>query len=290
MSGLRLTCDRANGLIRAAVWSGKMLLDLYVNRIENPDLSGAVVRGKVVRVLPGGKGGWIECGLKEKIYCESAVTLSAGSLCTLRIQSTLGQGKAWPGLLLDSAPADGLGVLTPPPLPWQTALANIDPQTPLTIHFKAREDYEAFEPAAHRSAQVEKEAVHPELDEILDALTLPTVPLSGGASLVIEPTQALVAIDVNAGEKGNPTEVNFLALREAARQIRLRNLSGLIVIDALKMKNRADKAKALNVLTRATASDPAGVQVYEMTKLGLIELTRTRRGPPLGAFIKEEGL
>jgi len=129
-----------------------------------------------------------------------------------------------------------------------------------------------------------KEPVHPALDEIIDELQESAVALPGGGNLVIEPTEALVAIDVNGGEAANPLAVNLQAVREIARRIRLRNMAGIIVIDALKMKNRTDKAKVLNALDKAVANDPAGVQVFGLTKLGLIELTRSRRGPSLRAI------
>ncbi|MDD5587362.1 MAG: ribonuclease E/G, partial [Alphaproteobacteria bacterium] len=125
------------------------------------------------------------------------------------------------------------------------------------------------------------------LDDIIDGLGQSTVELPGGGSIIIEQTEALVAIDVNGGETQNVLAVNLQAVKEIARQIRWRNLSGIIVIDALKMKQRPDKAKVLNALAKATANDPAGVQVFGLTKLGLIEMTRTRRGISISDVLQE---
>ncbi|HAX90589.1 MAG TPA: ribonuclease E, partial [Rhodospirillaceae bacterium] len=129
---------------------------------------------------------------------------------------------------------------------------------------------------------------HPQLDEMIDALLAPVVPLTGGANLIIEPTAALVAIDVNGGASGNPTATNLLAVREVARQIRLRNLGGIIVIDCLKMTSRADASKVVNAFERVAASDPAGIHCYGLNKLGLLEATRTRRGQPLSSVVGNE--
>lgn len=263
-----LTCDRLEGLIRAAVWEGGTLRDLYVDREKEPDMTGAVVRGKVVRVLSGQKAGWMDAGLVEKIYIEGHAPLRAGEEMACRIRTTMPDGKAWLGEACDLS-------LAPPPLPWQRAVADWGD---LSLRFSSKEDFDLCGAAR---AVFSKEPVHPELDEMIEGLLEKRVSLSGGANIVIEQTEALVAIDVNAGEGGSPLAVNLLAVREAARQIRLRNLSGIILIDALKMKDRADTSKMLNALKRAVESDPAGVNVFGLTKLGLIEMTRTRRGRPL---------
>ncbi len=267
-----LTCDRANGLIRAAVWEGKVLRDLYVDRVDAPDMTGAVVRGKIVRVLPGQKAGWVEAGCAEKIYLEGKKPLCAGEELVCCIRTTMPGGKAWLGEICDLLPA-------PPPLPWQRALADWGD---LSLRFSSKED---FDSRGAEGAVLSKELVHPELDEIIDGLLEKKVALPGGANIIIERTEALIAIDVNADSGGNPLAANLLAVREAARQIRLRNLSGMILIDALKMKARADTSKMLNALKRAVEDDPAGVNVFSLTKLGLIEMTRTRRGRSLQELV-----
>lgn len=276
MKSLEVTCDRADGLTRAAVWSGKELLDLYVSRTVAPDFSGAVVCGKVVRVLPGQKAGWIDAGLPEKIYVESPEGLRVGEEKTVCILSTLRGGKAWPGALTSEA-------LRSPLSPWERAMA--DTKGKAVFRFGSKEDFDLFE-KSFSGGVFSKESVHPELDEMIERLLAKEVSLTGGASLVIEETEALVAIDVNVGEKGSALSVNLLAMREVARQIRLRNFSGIIVIDALKMKDRTDKAKMLNVLSRACEGDPAGANVFGVTKLGLVEMTRSQKGPSLATVMR----
>jgi ribonuclease E/ribonuclease G len=120
-----------------------------------------------------------------------------------------------------------------------------------------------------------------DLDGQIVALTGARVPLRDGAGLVIEHTEALTAIDVNAGERGNPLAVNLEAAAEIARQLRLRNIGGIVVVDFLSMPRRGDGQRLLDTLAAAVADDPVQTEVYGLSKLGLVELTRARRGPLL---------
>jgi ribonuclease E/ribonuclease G len=124
-----------------------------------------------------------------------------------------------------------------------------------------------------------------DLDSAIAALAGPRVPLAGGGSLVIEPTEALTAIDVNAGERSNALAVNLEAAAEIARQIRLRNIGGIVVVDFVNMRGRGDGERLLGALAGAVADDPVQTQVYGMSALGLVELTRARRGPSLAVAL-----
>ncbi|WP_029008922.1 ribonuclease E/G [Azospirillum halopraeferens] len=124
-----------------------------------------------------------------------------------------------------------------------------------------------------------------DLDAEIETLSGPRVPLSAGGSLVIERTEALTVVDVNAGERGNPLDVNLEAAAEIARQLRLRNVGGIVVVDFVNMRGRSDGERLLNALSRAVADDPAQTQVYGLSKLGLVELTRARRGTALADLL-----
>lgn len=124
-----------------------------------------------------------------------------------------------------------------------------------------------------------------DLDAELALLLGPRVPLSAGGSLVIERTEALTVVDVNAGERGNALDVNLEAAREIARQLRLRNVGGIVVVDFVNMKSRTEVERLLNALSSAVATDPAQAQVYGMSKLGLVEMTRARRGTALAELL-----
>jgi ribonuclease G len=120
-----------------------------------------------------------------------------------------------------------------------------------------------------------------DLDNAIDALRGPHVPLPDGGSLMIEPTAALTAIDVNAGAGANILAVNLGAAAEIARQLRLRHIGGLIVIDFVSMPRPRDGAKIGQALASALADDAAQTHILAMSRFGLIEMTRERRGPRL---------
>ncbi|WP_454017152.1 ribonuclease E/G [Azospirillum sp. Marseille-Q6669] len=124
-----------------------------------------------------------------------------------------------------------------------------------------------------------------DLDAEIETLLGTRVPLSGGGSLVIERTEAMTVVDVNAGERGNPLDVNLEAAVEIARQLRLRNAGGIVVVDFVNMRNRGDAERLLNALSRAVEDDPAQTQVYGLSKLGLVEMTRARRGTALAELL-----
>ena len=120
-------------------------------------------------------------------------------------------------------------------------------------------------------------------DQMEDALG-PMLPLPSGGNIVIAETAALTTIDVNTGTASSITgeeeaafSTNTTAAAEIGRQIRLRNLAGLIVIDFVSMKNKRRRAKVLDALRDAVAGDPSEVQVAGYTRLGLVEMTRRRR-------------
>ncbi|MGI5988924.1 MAG: ribonuclease E/G [Lachnospiraceae bacterium] len=113
------------------------------------------------------------------------------------------------------------------------------------------------------------------------------VHLKSGANLYIDKTEALTAIDVNAAASssrgpGVPEKkklcVNLEAADEVARQLRLRNISGMILVDFISMKAEEDKAALLTRLRQAVRKDTVPVQVLDMTRLGLVEITRKKEG------------
>ncbi|MDH5749169.1 MAG: Rne/Rng family ribonuclease [Rhodospirillales bacterium] len=126
----------------------------------------------------------------------------------------------------------------------------------------------------------------------IDAALAPRVPLPSGGGLIIEETAALTAIDVNTGSVGGSRgdtghRVNLEAVPEIARQIRLRNLSGLVVVDFVSDKNASRRAEVLRALRREMSSDPVPVHVGGFTTMGLVEMTRRRRREPLAGSLSE---
>lgn len=118
-----------------------------------------------------------------------------------------------------------------------------------------------------------------------------TVWLKSGANLVIEQTESLTAIDVNTGKctklSGDRTpedtmrRVNLEAAREVARQLRLRNLSGIVIVDFINLATLAQEEELLRELRELVREDPVTVRVVDMTPLGLVEITRKKVFPSL---------
>lgn len=116
----------------------------------------------------------------------------------------------------------------------------------------------------------------------VEELFQPYALLSGGANIIIQQTAALCAIDVNRGpHKGSNLDVNLEAAKEIGRQLRLRNLGGIIVVDFLKMKTKREEGILIAAVEDVFAEDPCTTQIHGMTALGLMEITRKRRTPAL---------
>ncbi len=116
----------------------------------------------------------------------------------------------------------------------------------------------------------------------MEALFAPYTIMTHGANIIIQETPALIAIDVNRGaDKRGNLAINLDAANEAMRQIRLRNLGGIIIIDFLKMNGKVEKDALVDALQKTTEADPCTVQIHGLTGLGLMEITRKQRTPPL---------
>lgn len=111
--------------------------------------------------------------------------------------------------------------------------------------------------------------------------------LKGGGYLVIQPTEAMTVIDVNTGKalKGKDVEQHFLktnleAAREIAYQLRLRNLSGIIIVDFIDMKKKASEETLMQEMKTALKTDRIKTTLVDMTKLHLVEITRKKVRKP----------
>lgn len=116
----------------------------------------------------------------------------------------------------------------------------------------------------------------------IEALFHPYCILGGGGNIIIQEAVALTSIDVNRGsDKSSNLSMNIEAAREIARQIRLRNIGGIIICDFLKMKSDKDRKALKKELLKLFENDPCTVQFHGYTPLGLVEMTRQRRAPAL---------
>jgi ribonuclease E len=130
----------------------------------------------------------------------------------------------------------------------------------------------------------EKFHIHEQLHKALDR----KVWLPSGGSLIIEHAEALTVIDVNTGKNVGTSNLeetvfhnNLEAAEEIARQLRLRDIGGIIVIDFIDMEQRENRAKVMAAFREALARDKTRTQVFDISELGLVEMTRKRIGEGL---------
>ncbi|MES1159063.1 MAG: ribonuclease E/G [Terricaulis silvestris] len=126
------------------------------------------------------------------------------------------------------------------------------------------------------------------LDEAFDAALARSVAIPGGGTLSIEPTAALVAIDVDAGGRGGSgdperfaLELNLAAAKEVARQLRLRSLGGLAAIDFVSMRAKSHRMQLEQAVRDAFTGDPWSVQFGALSRFGVFELSRAQLRTPL---------
>ena len=138
---------------------------------------------------------------------------------------------------------------------------------------------ELYDPVAENMPIFERFHVHEQLHKALDR----KVWLPSGGSLIIERTEALTVIDVNTGKNVGTSNLeetvyrnNLEAAEEIARQLRLRDIGGIIVIDFIDMEIRENRDKVAASLRSALARDKTRTQVFDISELGLIEMTRKR--------------
>src|ERR1700733_2971335 len=126
------------------------------------------------------------------------------------------------------------------------------------------------------------------IDEEIESALSDRVSLPSGGHLNIQPTEALTVIDVNSGkftssrtQAETVRRTNLEAAQEISRQLRLRNIGGMVIVDFIDMDSRKDQQQVLEVFQRVLEEDRAKPQIGQLSDLGLVELTRRRQGQSL---------
>ncbi len=154
---------------------------------------------------------------------------------------------------------------------------------------------EKFEPSLATSKRLrlfKPEKIGQRLFEIhdvfgeLEDLNNDMIHLPGGGSIILEPTSAFLVIDVNQGSGDGAVSVNVEAAEEVARQIRLRNISGAILVDFIGMNLKTERFQLITAIEQELKNDAASAQVHGFTRLGIIEITRKRRSGWLAEKLK----
>ena len=149
----------------------------------------------------------------------------------------------------------------------------------LAVNPELADRIEYYDPAVESLPLFERYFVHEQLHRALDRKVF----LPSGGSLIIERTEALTVIDVNTGKnvgKNNLEETvfrnNLEAAEEVARQLRLRDIGGIIVIDFIDMESKSNRDAVASALRQALSRDKTRTQVFDISELGLVEMTRKR--------------
>jgi ribonuclease E len=143
---------------------------------------------------------------------------------------------------------------------------------------------EYYDPVAEGLSLFERQHVHEQVHKALDR----KIWLPSGGSLIIEHTEALTVIDVNTGKNVGRSSLeetvfhnNLEAAQEVAKQVRLRDIGGIIVIDFIDMERKDNRQAVIDAFRAALARDKTRTQVFDITELGLVEMTRKRIGEGL---------
>ena len=293
-------------------WSGDRLAQAIRETPETRSQIGAVFLGRVERIEPSLNAAFVEIGLSRPgmLPLKRQGNPTEGAIIPVQVRRDEHEGKA---VRLSASihsevayeeqlvQAKGQGrvsaCLVPPPNAWQTCLAALDPAEIEEVVCDRRIDVAAAQrwcalhapELAQRVRHLPMREWQPEraeAEEEIAAALEESVALPCGGNLLIEPVRTLTAIDVNsatatrkAGLELTALTVNLDAAREVPRQLALRNLGGVSVVDFIDLENRNKREQVMETLRRAPAVDPPARSVGNMSRLGLVEILRRRRGP-----------
>ncbi|MFH5926561.1 ribonuclease E/G [Roseomonas xinghualingensis] len=290
MSDASILVSTSPGERRVALWRDGALQAAFIERPARPDGVGDIHIGRIATRVPALSGAFValEGGVSGFLPdAQGAEGLTEGTFLPLRV-TRAAQGGKGPRLA-------GTGLPKDLPREGPPRLLRRGPDAALRLAAShpgilVSSDH-AVEAARLRQvlgADRVRLLPHPAFDEAVEAafeqLGSPEVPLPGGGRLLIHPTPALTALDVDTGaaagrDSGAHRGVNAAALAEAVRQIRLRHLAGPILLD-LAGGSAKSRAALLPALRSAAGADPL-LRVVGLTGLGLMEMVRTRTHPPL---------
>ena len=282
---------------RAAILENGVVQELHIERTSRRGLVSNLYKGRVSRVLPGMQAAFVEIGLERTAFLHAA-----------DIVRTAAQGVSAEGLRDDMSYLARLWEHVRARVAHVPAGSVVHEDLPLSLrvlrdelargvtrvlvdspreHALMQEFAATFMPQAVPAVELyagprplfDLNGVEEEIAKALDR----KVPLKSGGHVVIDQTEAMTTIDVNTGAyvgHRNLEETIFRTNLEAAvaiaRQLRLRNLGGIIIIDFIDMADAAHRRQVLQALERALAADRAQTHIVSLSPLGLVEMTRKR--------------
>ena len=300
--GAVIVVGESPGEVRTALIEDGVLTEAWVERPARPDGVGDLHRGRVAALAPamagafvalaGGQTGFLPEGEASADRRAIAAAVNEGMILPLRV-TRAAQGGKGPRVSARLTEAEAARIAAAPPgAPVLVARGPMAAERLAARHPQALLLADSAPLAARlRPALAERLRLlaHPAFDDALetefDILAGPEAPLPGGGRLLIHPTPALTAIDLDAGAAAGArgadalAALNCSALAELARQIRLRNLAGAILVDFAGLSPRR-RARLEAPLREALAHD-RHARLLGLTHLGLAEIVRDRIHPPL---------
>jgi hypothetical protein len=281
------------GEVRVAAITDQALVDYALWRPGAPDGVGDIYRARISGIVPTMAGSFITLPANVEGFLpdsEGAKGLNEGAIITVRVTRAAQGGKGPRLSARDAVYEDGSAGSAPGLLH-----RGIDPLREFAARYPTAEVL-VDDPALAASLRADlgdrlarvSRAFDDGIETELESLASSEVILASGVRISVHPTPALVAIDVDAGgalarrdgAARRHLTLNMSVLPEIARQIRLRNLSGAILVDLAGMKAR-QRTSLVPALAAALADDPLRPRLLGFTALGLAEIARPRVRPPL---------
>lgn len=292
-----LLVDRGPGETRVAALSGESVVEVYHHR-HGVAGAGALYRGRVGKRLPDASAVFVDVGLAQPAFMPCGrVPPVEGATVDVRIvqpaRGTKGAKVTEADRALVDAAIDKAHRETAPPVCLAEAEHPIAKCArlygdSLTRAIVTPNDTDSairtfFGSMAHLEFESRSEDIFFTfgVDEVIEQALSPIAPFAGGGKLIIEPTAALVAIDVDAGPM-SASQANSTAVDAVAREVRLRALAGPMIVDLIPAKGRSSMVERLKA---AVEADPVPTTVSGLTPEGRLEFNRRRVRPSLAEVL-----
>jgi ribonuclease G len=296
---LHVAADRAYRLVDDQLWQALR------ENLDRPSLIGAHYAGRILRIEAGLDGAMIDLGLEQPGFLplrqrsakSGRLHEGQGILVEILRDGFAGKG---PRLTLRQETFDGAEpprqVRPPTPL-WERMIGGLNPATIAAAYFDQRREGEAMAVWARLHAPEilprlshlpAREWEESEWREQIGVALSPGYPLRNGGALFFESTRVGLIVDVDSGAatplpslEQTARETNGLAAEAIAQQVSLRNHGGIIIVDFIDMQKPSFRAQTVEILRAAAQADPQLEWIGNISRLGLLEMRRRRRGPVL---------
>ena len=251
---MKIATDVIDHIRYAAVIDGKKIHALYARPDDDRPWSGDIYAAKILRYAPAQRAYFVDLGAKAEAFLphKNAKEFSVGDIVAVKIERPATADKNIRCSFIDET---------------DQSIGLIEEGTDIVL--LAQNDFP--------NAQVVGDLQG--YDAMIVALRDEKIQIQNGLEIVIEHTAAFTAVDINNADPDlKPLDANIKAMTEILNQLRLRNISGQIIIDCLRLHNAEQRVVLSDHLVGLIKNDPCRIDLYGFTKLGLFEMTRARQG------------